>query len=152
MSNSVFDTDSFMHQEVDSAMETRLTPPAEGTYLALVETVEADRIVTKRGLQIILRTTYDILDEDLKEEMGMDKVVARQDLFLDIDNGVLQFGKNKNVRLGQLREAVNQNVDGEPWSPSMLVGAGPVNILVGHRYHKETGDGPFAEVRKVTKA
>lgn len=38
----------------------------------------------------------------------------------------------ENVGLRALREAVNQNKDGQPWAPSMLIGQ-PARIMVHHR-------------------
>ena len=86
------------------------------------------------------------------ELTGLDRPMVRQDIWLDLDeSGRIAQGKNKNVRLGRVRSAVGQNTDGQPWSPSQLRGAGPVLIMVGHRYNKETGEGPYSDVKRITK-
>lgn len=143
-----FDADTFMHTEVEGQLETKLTPPPEDEYNAYVEDVEA----TELGGSPALAITYNVTDEAVKELLGMEKVTVRDNLFLDLDEqGRLEFGPNKNVKLGALREAVNQN-DGSRWAPSMLVGQGPVRIKVTHRFNKTTGEGPYANVARVTAA
>lgn len=147
---SVFDPETFLHLEIDSAMETAYTPVDEGEYEAYIEDVEASVVKTQDGDKGVLNVTYALTEESVKASTGMDHPTVRQTLWLDFDDsGSLLFGKQKNVKLGRLREAVGQNVDGRPWSPSQLIGAGPVVIRVTHRYNKETGDGPYANVTRV---
>ena len=146
---SAFDKEAFMNAIVEDANETKFTPVPEAEYEAYIDSVEADEINDKPVLQV----DFALIDEDLKIEMNMDKVTIRKTYWLDFtEEGALDFGKNKNIQLGLLREACGQNVAGEPWAPSMLAGQGPLLILNGHRYNKETGEGPYNNVKRVTAA
>ena len=147
---SAFDPDTFLHDETESAMETKHTPCPEGEYTAYIDNVEAQTRKTDDGPVVVMDIVYAVTDDEVKEELDMDKVIVRQSVWPDFDeNGKLAFTKNKNVRLGNVREACGQNQDGKPWSPGMLVGAGPVKITVGHRFNKTTGEGPYANVTRV---
>ena len=151
---SAFDPETFMHEEHEAPMETAFTPVDEDEYEAYIDDVEAEALKTDDGPKPVLQITYALTSEEVKAKLEMDKVTVRQTVWLDFDEqtGKLAFGPNKNVRLGRIRDAVGQNEDGEPWAPSMLKGAGPVVIKVGHRFNKETGEGPYADVQKVTAA
>lgn len=151
MAKSAFDPEAFMHQEVEGAHEDHYTPVPEGEYGgSYIDTVEATTVGSGESARPVLNLQWAITDDEVKEEIDMEKPLVRQTLWLDFDdNGVLSFGTNKNVKLGEVRTATGQNDDGSPWAPSMLQGAGPCVIRVGHRYNKETGEGPYAEVRAV---
>ena len=139
-----------MHSEVEGKMEVSFTPVPEGEFGAYIDDVEAAVVETKNGPAPVLHITYAITDEELKEQIGLDHPTVRQTVWLDFDDTHgLSFSMNKNVRLGRIREATGQNVDGEPWSPSMLKGAGPVTVKVGHRSNSETDEGPYANVLRV---
>ena len=145
---SIFNPDTFMHQEVEGANDTAFTPVPEGEYEGYITDVGAREVTTKRGPTPLLDITYAINDDEVAEALGVENPTVRQSLFLDIDeSGGLAIGAGKNVRLGQLRNAVGQNDTGKPWSPGQLEGAGPVAILVGHR-HGEAGE-VYAGVTKV---
>ena len=76
----------------------------------------------------------------------MDEPTARQTIWLDVnEQGGLVFGKNKNVSLGKLRDALGQNT-GAPWSPTHLIGQ-PATVLIKHRMGSEGG--VFSEVKGV---
>ena len=151
---SKFDPETFMHEEVGTTMEVSFTPVDEGEYTAYIDSAEAESVTTNDGPKPVLNIVYALTDDEVKAALDLEKPTVRQTVWLDFDDqtGGLAFGLNKNVRLGRIREAVGQNVDGAPWSPSMLVGAGPVVIKVGHRFNKETGEGPYADVQKVAAA
>ena len=150
---SVFDPETFMHQEVSESTDATYTSVDEGEYDAFIDNVEADTVDGDEGPVPVLEVTYALTSDEVKETLGLDKPTVRQTIWLDLDpqTGGLAFGTNKNVRLGRIREAVDQNQDGSPWSPSMLIGAGPVLLKIGHRFNKKTGEGPYADVQKVTK-
>lgn len=143
---SVFDKEAFMHAEVQGEMETERTLPSPDEYLAMVYGCEA----VERGDSPALNLTLDFIDEKALQDTGMDRVLLSDSLFLDIENGALALGKNKNTKLGQLREAVGQNSPG-PWSPAMLDGAGPLKVKFDHRFNKD-GDGPFPRFISFAKA
>jgi hypothetical protein len=131
-----FDPDGFMNSSVEQANEVNYTPIPEAEYTAILETVKAREIQTKNGPAQMLDCGWHILDEELRGKMDMEKIIVNQSLFLDFTpDGRLEFGLNKNVTLGRLREAFGQNT-GKPWSPQDLVGSGPITIKVGQRPDK----------------
>lgn len=148
MANSAFDPDVFLAGEISGSNEVNYTPVPIAEYQAFIGDVGMDSY----NDQPILVVTYDLLDDALKAQLGMEKVTVQDRLFLDMDdNGQIAFGPNKNVKLGRTREAVGQNDPKKKWSPNMLRGAGPVVIKVDHHFNKQ-GEGPFAKITRVAKA
>lgn len=150
-STSAFDPDTFLNQEVTGSSEVKYTPVPIGEYQAYIDELE----MSSYNDQPILQVTYAILNEELKASLGMEKPTVRDSIFLDVNpDGSLQFGINKNVKLGRLREAVNQNNPKEKWNFNRLRGMGPVNIMVDHRWSDKNGikEGPFANITRVTRA
>lgn len=143
---SEFNPDSFLNTETDEAGETHYTPIPEGDYHALVDDVTAREAKDSQILDVI----YEIIDEALKELMGMDKVTIRQSIFLDIENGAMAIGKNKNIKLNKLRDALGQNVSGKPWSPMMMKGAGPVLIKTTQKPDDDDPEVIYSNVSRVT--
>lgn len=155
-----FDPNLFMQQTIEQPLETErtLVPPAE--YQMMVDDFESSAIEEisfeyKKGAQAgqpgtmhVFNCPCVIQSDTLKAELGVEKVIVYKRINLDIGpDGNLEWGKNKNIDLGQLRAAVNQNGSG-PWSIGMLRGAGP---FMG-RVDKKTGkrkDGSDFESREV---
>lgn len=150
---SVFDKDTFLNTSVTGQSEVDYTPIPEGEYKAYIDTVGMDKYNdAERGEVPVLILTYALIEvEHLKEELGLAKPQVQDRLFLDVENGALAFGPNKNVKLGQVREAVSQNDAKKAWNMNLLRGAGPVLLKVTHRYNK-AGDGPFSNVARIAKA
>jgi len=144
----MFDPENFMHQEVEGALETNYMPVPEGEYEAYIRDLEAKEVNTKNGPSTCLNLNYAVNDDAVAESMGVETPTVRQTVFLDLgEDGSLLMGNGKNIRLGQVREAVGQNKQGKPWSPAQLEGAGPVSILVSHR-HGDDGE-VYAQVKRV---
>jgi len=130
---STFDAETFMGGQTKDAGETHYTPCPSAEYQALIDDTKPKTFTNKETQEegIILDVRFEILDDEVREQLGQDKVMVTQGYFCDVNaEGLLDWGTNKNVELGQLREAVGQNVDGEPWAPGMLTGAGPLSIFV----------------------
>lgn len=145
---SGFDFDVFFGQEITGAHETKFTPVPEGEYTGFIDEIAGAEFGDSKVLQV----TYMLTDERLKEELKMDKVTVRDTVFLEFESdGRLAFGKNKNIKLGKLREAAGQNTPGA-WNFRMLTGAGPFKLKISHRFDKKTGDGPFANVDRIVRA
>lgn len=140
----MFDKEAFLATAVEAQMETKFTPPPEGDYRAFIKDIDTAEIKNQPVLVII----YQFTDDSVKELMGTDEPTVKDNIFLDFENGRLAIGKNRNIKLGALREAVGQNT-GAPWSATMLRGAGPVMLKIMHRMDKD-GNGPFANVARVT--
>ncbi|MAH50173.1 hypothetical protein CMI37_30410 [Candidatus Pacearchaeota archaeon] len=152
MSDSVsaFDADNFMDRETSEVFETRMTPiPARDYPAAMIDKIE----IRQDGEWTIADVSWHILDDALATELDMERVIARQSIFLDVEpDGSMQYGKNKNTGLGNLREIFGQNNPGEPWSPRRLVGQGPAMITVKHKPSKKDPNDTFANVTKVARA
>lgn len=148
---SSFDKDTFLSTHVDGQMETKFTPLPEDDYMAYIKDIDAAEMGKGADKSKVLIVTYAVTDERAKAFMGMDEPTVKHNIFLDFESdGRLSMGKNKNIALGALRDAVNQNGSGA-WNFNMLRGAGPVVIKLTHRYNKETGEGPYANVARVAK-
>lgn len=142
MSTSNFDPDVFLSIQVDKALDTRVTPVPEGVYPGVIDEVKPKIITGKEtGIEYLLFEIFWLIDDPkVKEATGRDRVRSRQSVFIDrTPQGSLDISKGKNVQLGKLREAVHQNVSGQPWAPSMLIGAA-ARISVKHEKDKTTGD------------
>lgn len=147
---SAFDPQAFLQEEVTEPFETKFTPVPEDDYTAVIGTSEKSVAVrtTDKG-QVLADLQWEILDEAVKQALSMDTVIVRQSIFLDVtDQGKLDFGKNKNIQLGRLREALGQNTTG-PWSLTRLRGAGPAIITVKQRVDPTDPEKIYSEVKYV---
>ena len=140
---SEFNADQFMQTEVEGQLETEFTPIPEAEYPGVIKEVKPD--VTAKGSPL-LELIWIVDDQGVRDLIGLDEPTVRQTIWLDInEQGGLEFGKNKNIALGKLRDALGQN-DGKPWSALMLIGQ-PATINIKHRLGSEGG--VFSEVKGV---
>lgn len=143
-----FTPEDLMNMETAGEMETTFSPVPEGEYTASVEKVTS-RVVGQdkdKPLFDILWKLHDISDA-IKAEVGQDEPTVRQSVFLDMDdNGRLAMGKNKNVQLGRIRDALGQNTPAR-WNPNMMLGM-RAKVRVAHRADPQTG-AVYGEVKAV---
>ncbi len=140
-----FDINSFMQTEVQGSNETSYTPIPEGEYIGVIKELKGDMVKESP----VIRVTYVIDSEEARQASGQQEPTVEQTLWLDLTaTGSLDFGSNRNVQLGRLREAVGQNDPNQGWSPTMLQGQ-VVLLSISHRMNSETGD-RFAQVKRVT--
>lgn len=139
-----FQVDDILNSTTEGAMETSFTPVPEGEWRGSCSKVEA-RAVGEQKDKIVMDVHWTINDPQVLEATGMEAPSVRQSIFLDRNlAGGLDLGKGKNVALGKLREAVDQNGP-TPWSPGMLVGSVAV-VRVAHRQHEGN---TYADVKAV---
>jgi hypothetical protein len=147
-----FDPANFLDMQMTEASSTVSTPVPEGEYTGIVDgepeirqwTGKKDP--TKSGL--VLDITWLIDDATVKAELGREKVTCRQSIMLDLNsNGGIDTGKGRNVSLGRLRDAVNLNEPGKPFSFRMLAGQ-CAKVAIKHRVD---GDAVYAEVKGVAR-
>lgn len=158
-----FDPELFMSQTVDQPLETEFRLCPEGEFVAMVDdftkenfeqidfTYKQGSRAGEPGTMTKFNCPFIINDEKVKAELAREKVIVFQPLILDIGaDGGLDFGPNKNIKLGQTRAAVNQNAPG-PWQIANLRGAGPVMVRIVHRSGKRKDGTEFknAEVDRV---
>jgi hypothetical protein len=151
----MFDPNTFLEMTVEESNSTTSTPVPAGEYLALVEKVEA-RPWTKKDDPSVsgmaLDITWNIDDANVKALLERDKVTAKQGVMLDLsDSGGLDMGKGKNVGLGKLRQAMDLNEPGRPFSFKMLEGR-MARVTVSHRINPKDAEQIFAEVKAVAHA
>ena len=148
---SAFSADAFMNQEFDQANDTKTTPCPEGDFLGLAEKVDLRSWVSKKDPSmsgVTLDIAWIIEDENVKQELGRDKVTVRQGIMLDLTpEGNLDMGKGRNVQLGKLREALGLNIAGQPFSFNMIPGK-MARVAVKQDPPDDNGD-IFSKVRAV---
>lgn len=144
MSN--FDPEAFMQTTVDQPLEFERTLVPEGEYRLWVDDFDSSIFETfnfeyKRGPNAgqqgsLTKATVPIVvdDDKVRALFQTDKVRVYHECTLDLDpdTGLLLFGPNKNIAVGQLRHAVGQNSPG-PWAFPNLRGAGPFMGKIEHR-------------------
>ena len=146
-----FDPTTFMNQTVDEALDTKVVPCPVGEYLGLAEKVDIKQWAAKDGSSSGLKLVilWEIQDENVKQLLGRQKVVVPQEQMLDLtDTGALDLGKGKNVGLGRIREALDLNTPGQPFSFPMIQGR-VAKVAVTHR---AAGEDLFNEIKKIAKA
>lgn len=152
-----FNAENFMNAVFTDAMDDRRTPCPAGEYHAQIEKVEPRTGTIANGERAgqgwaALNISYSITDPAVLALVGRDKVTVFDMLMLDITPaGGLDVGPQKNVRLGALRSAVDQNTKGQPWSPAMLVGQ-MVKVMVKHVPGRRDPSDMVAEVSGVVRA
>lgn len=151
-----FDVEAFMNSAVDP-LETHFEVVPEGEFPFLIDGDPA-QLVPKElsGTSAKTGNPYHFWqlelncvcqDGNVRQKLGREKVFVRLRINLDLDaNGRIEGGPNKNVQLGQLRDALGQNSPG--WTPKMLLGAGP---FMGKVKHTKGDKGTFADIARVGK-
>lgn len=150
---TTFDKDAFLSTQTDLAGSTVTIPVPEDTYTSIIEGVDIRGYTNSKTGEpgLILEVIHNLQDasDAVKEKLGRDPITSRQSIFLDLNSaGDIDFGEGKNVPLGKLRDAVGQNTPGQPWSPSMLEGAGPLLVTVIHRPPADDGT-VYDQVRRT---
>jgi hypothetical protein len=160
-----FDPDLFMHQTIDAPLETEFKMVPAGEYPAMIGDFDSSAFeiidfeykkgarAGQPGQMTKFTIPFIINDDAVKAEMGRDNVIVTSQIILDIGtDGGVDFGPNKNVQLGRIRDAVGQNTAGS-WTIANLRGAGPVMVKVDHiEYSRKDGTkGKRAEVGRVVK-
>jgi hypothetical protein len=155
-----FDASAFLNQTVDGPMSTVFPVCPEGEFTMKItddgdiaswfsEAKWTDKNTGEARSAPTVTIPVEILDDAVRQKLGVQKVTSRLKMFLDMSGGKLDTSEGKNVRLGQLRAAVGQNTPG--WNFSMLKGAGPFvgrTILVSDRNNPEI---KYSEVSRVAK-
>lgn len=149
---SSFDPNTFLDATVDSPFDTtRTTIPAKDDYIAVIDDVKVRIANTKNGDRVLLELYWEVLADELKISLNLQKVICRQTLWLDFDvNGKLAHGVNQNIQLGQVRDAIGQNTGGA-WSPKLLKGAGPARLKVSERIDEKNPAIKYNDVDRVTR-
>jgi hypothetical protein len=154
-----FNADAFLQQTSDPLATTFEVCP-EGEFQFIVDsepdTIDVREISgtsSKSGkpyLFHVLEVQCICLDQGVRDKLGRDKVRVRASMNLDFeDDGRIASGPNKNVALGQFRDALNQNKPG--WKPADMMGAGPFMGRVKHTASKNNPEQKFAEIVRAAR-
>jgi len=154
---SIFDPQAFLTQTVDTTFDSKRTVLPPGEYLAMIgepkaRTWQGKVDPTKSGVAIDLPLEIDLsMYPEAATIFGQPKARLQDGLMLDLteDGRGLASGPNKNIRLGQYREATALNVKGQPFNFGMLQGR-MVKVQVKHRALPDGS--PIEEVGAVGKA
>lgn len=148
----MFDINNFLDQTTTEANSTQALPVPIGVYTAVIDEVTARQWASRKDPSlsgIVIDVKWSIDDESVKQLLDRPQVFVRQGIMLDITpTGGLDFGKGKNVSLGRLREAVDLNQPGVPFSFAMLKGR-IAKIQVDHRIDEQGI--PRAEVKACAR-
>lgn len=152
---SPFDAEAFLNTNVTGPLSTAPVLCPEGEYKAFVD--DSDKAIQfasgeKDGTPwASANILFQIHDESVKAQLKRDKVLVPMKAFLDLkeDGSGLDLSEGKNVSLGRLRKALDQN-DGT-WSPLMMKGKGPVMVKVGHSSDKSDPTLKYANITRVSK-
>jgi hypothetical protein len=154
-----FDAEKFLNQTISDPMSTITIPCPEGEFKAFID--DGDKAVTFRegGLDrngnelspqcVVL---FAIMGDQMPNQtLKREKVLVPMNIWLDVTAGgdALDLSEGKNVGLGRLRKALDQN-DGA-WNPMMMKGKGPVMVKVTQRSDKNDPTQKYAEVNRVSK-
>lgn len=145
MSDSAFDPEAFLRGTVQGANSTQFIPCPVGEYPAIVDDVKARpwKSEEKGTSGVVLDVLWSIDSEAVRQELGRDKVVVSQGVMLDLtESGGIDQGKGKNVRLGQLRDAVGLNDPSADFNFLMLKGRA-AKVKVEHELYRNA---PMAKV------
>ena len=148
---STFDPDLFLGSEVEGEFETSYQRVPPGEYPGVIDDVKVRKVDTKDGPRAVMDVTWLILDEEVKKETELERPTCRQGMFLDVnDQGGLDRGKNKNVAVGRLLEALGMN-NGKAWNPEGLKGL-PATVRIEHKPNADDPENPYANVTRVATA
>lgn len=147
-----FDPSTFLDATMTDSNSTAQTPCPEGEYQAVILDEPVVRQFSGTKDPSKQYTTIDLLwsidDPAVTTVTGRTPTKVRQSVMLDFnDNGQLDMGKGRNVSLGRLREAVNMNQPGVPFSFRKLVGSS-AKVKVTHRVADDT---VYDEIRSVAR-
>lgn len=118
---------------------------AAGNYVGLEEISGVSQKTGKPYLFHQWTLNAVVLDDKVKEVLGQDKPKVRLRINLDFtDTGDLATGEGRNVKLGQLKEALDQNKPG--WTPSQVLGAGPFIGRIAHSSNPNDPEKKYADV------
>lgn len=140
---------NLLDQQVE-AMETRRTPLPQGETTAQIMELKFNGGVSQKTQQPWTRLDckLEITDPEYLAQYpgGAEKLTTNLGIMVDMNNGQVATGPNKNIRLGRLRDAAG--VNGKPLSA--LQGSF-IRITIGHKPHPTEEGVVLDEVTGFTK-
>lgn len=151
----MFNPEDFKGSTTQEQGSTSVTPCPLGEWVAKIEKVDFRQSQGKKDpsqTYTFADITYEVDNDEVRRTCDREKVTVRQSLIVDVtpDGKGLDMAKGKNVGLNRVRDAVGQNVAGQPWAPSMLEGK-VCKVKVKHRPDENDPTIQYAEVAAVGK-
>lgn len=151
----MFNPEDFKGSTTTEQGSTSVTPCPTGEWVAKVEKVDFRQAAGKKDPSQTYTfgdITYEVDNDEVRRVCDREKVTVRQSIIVDVapDGKSLDMAKGKNVGLNRVRDAVGQNVPGQPWAPSMLEGK-ILKVKVKHRADENDPTILYAEVAAVGK-
>lgn len=142
MNDSGFDPNTFLDSTASSAF-TKRPPLPIGDYIAVIGEMKGqsgqqkkDPSKTWNALNVPLEVDLSANPQAAEAVGGQTKVILFDFVGLDFTpTGQLDGAPGRNVKLRRYREALGQNVDGQPWSPRMMQGQ-PIRVKVKHEMYE----------------
>lgn len=130
--SSAFDPAAF-EAVSNETLSTSVTPIPAGEHNAQIEDYKFSPGTSKKDGKsyMALDITYRFFDDNgaLAALLGREAKLTKS-IFLDVSpQGGLDMTKGKNISLGKIREALNQNIPGVPWALPMIKG-GALRLLI----------------------
>lgn len=149
---SLFDPSTFLDSSAGGPLSTeRLLVPAgvySNAYISDVTPKEGTIGEGDRAGQpwVSINFIWVIDDNELRQKMDRAEVKVTQSVMLDLtEDGQLDTGKGKNVRLGKLRKALGINDGDVQWRKFIGI---PATIQIAHGVNRKTQT-PLEEVAAV---
>ncbi|ATB52668.1 hypothetical protein PVS_32 [Vibrio phage vB_VspS_VS-ABTNL-3] len=152
---SKFNAESFLNQTVEAKLDVRRIPMPEGDHDEMqITDLSINTGTMKSGERagetwVQLKAKLVCTDPNVAAEMkltGDQQPTVYWQEFIDLDeNGNLDIADGRNIKLGKLRQACNQNNDDE-WSINDLKSA-TLGARITHAFNAD-GD-PYAVVKAV---
>lgn len=149
----MFNPDDFKKGTTQEQGSTVIVPCPVGEWPARIDKVDFRQASGRKNpneIYTFCDITYEVDSAEVRQVCDREKVTVRQSMIVDLteDGQGLDMGKGKNVSLNRVRDAVGQNVAGQPWSPGMLEGK-ICKVAVKHRADDNDSSILYAEVKSV---
>lgn len=111
---SDFNPQDLLESTIDSALDVQRVKIPEGIWDAVINKVEVSNGLAKKDGKPWFRldVTWEIINPEVAEITGQDRVLSTQGVMLEVENGALAVGAGKNIGLGRLRQATGLNQAG----------------------------------------
>ena len=158
--SSTFDSNAFLDTVFDGGMDTSVILPDPGDYPAqITDKIELNTGIIGEGKMRAgepwanLSIQWELLDENVKKNLNMERVFARQSIMIDLlpgstpDRPMIDLGTNKSMRLKKLADVTGLNKN-KKWRPSELKFQ-TATVHIEHR-RPDGFDDDVAEVTRVS--
>lgn len=155
-----FDVNTFMEATTEQVLDTKRIVIPEGDYRAQITKMDPRADLIKKGERTGetwagIKVSYELeVDPAVKELTGREKIIVSDMVMLDIIQGTqtvtLDYGKGKNIQLGQLYEACGLNIPNVAKNPMMCQGR-MVMVNVRHDVDEKDATKKYERVAGVRK-